>query len=96
MILHLRSVLDIAQILGGKEHTVSLSEGATVCGLIDLLATKHGGPLREQILQSSEPMELIPQVKIYVNGRGIDFLEGLDTVLQDGDDIVIMPQISGG
>lgn len=96
MKIQLRSVLDIAHLLGGKEHSIDVGDAAVVLDLIGLLIAKHGEPLRALMLQSDVATELLPHVKIYVNGRGIDFLAGLETVLHDGDDVVIMPQISGG
>ena len=96
MIIQLRSVLSIAQVLGGKIHTIDLGGQGTVRGLVDVLAAEYGDPLRRLMLQDREPAELLPYVKIYVNGRGVDFLEGLETGLQEGDDVLIMPQISGG
>ena len=96
MDIQLRSVLDVAQVLGAKEQTVSIADGATVGGLVALLLEKHGEPLRALVMQGGGVPELAPHVKLYVNGRGVDFLEGMDTLLKDGDDVVIMPQISGG
>ena len=88
--------MNIAQVLGGKEHTVDVDAETTVHELIGWLSLKYGEPLAALVLQSREPMELAPHVKIYINGRGIDFLDGLHTVLQEGDDVLFMPQISGG
>ena len=96
MMIKLRSVLNIAQVLGGKEYTVHVDDGATVQGVIGLLLVRYGEPLGALLLQNREPLELLPFVKIYVNGRGADFLDGLDTKLQEGDDVLLMPQISGG
>ncbi|ADC66235.1 MoaD family protein [Ferroglobus placidus DSM 10642] len=34
--------------------------------------------------------------KIFVNGRDVEHLEGLDTELKEGDEIAIFPPIAGG
>jgi len=94
--LHVRSVLDVAHVLGGKEHILDMDEGAAVGGLISLLLARYGDPLEALLLQSRDPMELLPHVKVYVNGRGVDFIDGLYTALRDGDDVLLMPQIGGG
>ena len=96
MRVHVRSVLSIASVLGGKEHNIDADDGAAVEDVIDFLIKKHGEPLKELLLRNDDPMELLPYVKIYVNGRGLDFLNGLETGLRDGDDVMLMPQISGG
>ena len=83
-------------ILGGKEHNIDADDGAAVKDIINLLIKKHGDPLSALLLLNHDPMELLPHVKIYVNGRGLDFLNGLETDLRDGDDVMLMPQISGG
>jgi molybdopterin converting factor small subunit len=31
-----------------------------------------------------------------VNGRDIGFLKGMETVLQNGDEILILPPVAGG
>jgi molybdopterin converting factor small subunit len=31
-----------------------------------------------------------------VNGRSIEFLNGMDTVLQDGDEFSMLPLVTGG
>jgi len=35
-------------------------------------------------------------INIYVNGRDVRFLDKLDTVLNEGDIISLMPAVSGG
>lgn len=37
-----------------------------------------------------------PKVRILVNGRDIDFLNGPETELKDGDTVVLFPPIAGG
>ena len=96
MEIRLRSVLSIAEVLGGKEHILHIDNGVNVEGFISLLLKKHGKRLQKLILQSLEPMELAPNVNIYVNGRSIIFIDGLQTVLHEDNDVLIMPQVSGG
>ena len=35
-------------------------------------------------------------VNVLVNGRSINFLEGLKTELSDGDEVAIFPPVAGG
>lgn len=57
------------------------------------LAKKYG-PKFEQV--AFEGKYLKPGIKIIINGRDIDYLDGMDTELKDGDVIVIIPQVAGG
>lgn len=36
------------------------------------------------------------ELAILVNGRNIDLLDGVGTVLEDGDEVVILPPSAGG
>ncbi len=40
--------------------------------------------------------ELSNSVNVFVNGRNIVWLDGLDTVLQAGDSVAIFPPVAGG
>lgn len=35
-------------------------------------------------------------INIYVNGKNAKFSDGMETVLQDGDEIYILPAVAGG
>ena len=37
-----------------------------------------------------------PQVRIMVNGQTIQYLQGMKTVLKEGDEVLILPLVSGG
>ena len=40
--------------------------------------------------------EVKPEINVYINGRNAKFTEDLITVLNDGDEISILPAVSGG
>ncbi|MBI4298912.1 MAG: MoaD/ThiS family protein [Chloroflexi bacterium] len=40
--------------------------------------------------------ELHPFISIFVNDHNITYLEGLDTLISEGDEIIIVPAIGGG
>jgi molybdopterin synthase sulfur carrier subunit len=35
-------------------------------------------------------------VNVYVGGEDIRFLDGLDTTVEDGDEVTILPAVAGG
>ena len=50
--------------------------------------------LREDL---GENLELVgEEVQVLVNGRNIDFLQGLETRVRDGDTLALIPPAAGG
>jgi len=39
---------------------------------------------------------VVPYVSVFIEGRDIRYLDGLATVLADGDEIAIFPPVAGG
>lgn len=60
-----------------------------------LLETEKQFPgLLERICDSEFQVRLF--INIYVNGESIQFLNGMETKLRDGDEVSIVPAIAGG
>jgi molybdopterin synthase subunit MoaD len=57
------------------------------------LARKYA-KLREELLD--EGGNLKPMYNILVNGRAVEWLNGLDTRLKNGDEVVFIPPAAGG
>ena len=55
----------------------------------------YGEPLASQLFDSES--SLFPYIRLMVNGRDIAFLEKkMETALQEGDEILILPPVGGG
>jgi len=67
-------------------------EGATVGEVLDALYERYG-ELRSRI---AEDGGLRRFVNVYVGSEDIRFLEGLDTPVEDGDEVTILPAVAGG
>ncbi len=67
-------------------------DGATVGEALDAVFDEHDG-LRERI---TEDGGLRRFVNVYVSGEDIRFKDGLDTELDDGDEVQILPAVAGG
>jgi sulfur-carrier protein len=89
------------KFLGALRHAanrdsleVECKKGATVLDIVKFASDKNQ-ELRRNILdeQLDEPK---PNGLILVNGREISVLNGLETELQDGDELVFIPVVHGG
>ncbi len=70
---------------------LEVRDGATVAEVIDVLDRAYPG-LKNKLIRNGV---VIPMHDIWINGRSIDFLQGLDTVLKEGDVVQIIPPFGG-
>jgi|CZCB01.1.fsa_nt_gi molybdopterin converting factor small subunit len=78
---------------GGLELTVR--EGTTVQGLLEEISKEFGEDFRNIIYRDGEK-ELRKGLRLLVNDRDITGLNGLDTVLQNGDCLSVRFVLAGG
>src|SRR5256885_13456221 len=76
----------------GGEAEAQVEEAGTVGEVLDGLYDRFDG-LRERI---AEDGDLRRFVNVYVGGEDIRFLDGLDTAVEDGDEVTILPAVAGG
>lgn len=89
------TILSIKKILGHREFEVSLPEGSTVRDLISWMMNQWGEPLASNIFYPGTDQPL-SHIRFMVNGRLIEFLNGMETILKDGDEFLILPVVAGG
>ena len=75
----------------GGESTVEVT-GATVGEALDAVFDAHGD-LRERITQNGDLRRF---VNVYVSGEDIRFQQGLETEINEGDEVTILPAVAGG
>ena len=68
-------------------------DGATIGEAVQALVGRHPG-LATQLLTSDG--ELHRFVNVYLNGRDVRYLGGLETPVEDRDEIRLLPAIAGG
>ena len=78
-----------------KLVTIKLKENASVKSVVQKLADslQEGS---KSLLIDSEINDVWLNALILVNGREISVLNGLETVVSDGDEIVLLPVSHGG
>ncbi|MGI9081568.1 MAG: ubiquitin-like small modifier protein 1 [Thermoleophilaceae bacterium] len=81
----------LRSVTGGASET-TVEEATTVRDVLDGLYERYDG-LRERI---SEDGDLRRFVNVYVGGDDIRFLDQLDTAVNDGDEVTILPAVAGG
>jgi sulfur-carrier protein len=81
----------LRSVTGGDAET-SVEEASTVGEVLDGLYERYEG-LRDRI---AEDGDLRRFVNVYVGGEDIRFLDGLDTAVEDGDEVTILPAVAGG
>lgn len=91
MSVHVRVPTPLRRFTGGAEEVNA--NGATVAALVNDLEKNHPG-IKERICDEEGKVRRF--VNIFVNGDDIRFLNNLDTVIKDGDEVSIVPAIAGG
>jgi molybdopterin synthase sulfur carrier subunit len=77
--------------LGGERSVAA--EGSTLRELIDNLDRLHPG-FAGQLLERDGAQRAF--VNIYLNDEDVRYLDGLETAVDDGDVISILPAVAGG
>ena len=81
----------LRQLAGGAAAVTA--EGATVGGVLDDMERQHPG-FKERLFDEQGTLRRF--VNIYVGGEDIRFLDDLDTALETGQEVSIVPAVAGG
>jgi len=90
-----QTILDLKRIVGKREVEFLVPNGSTVADLLRNMAERWGEELSSRLFEPGTH-RLFSHIQIMVNGRAMAFLKGIETVLQDGDDVLILPPAAGG
>ncbi|WP_069808186.1 MoaD/ThiS family protein [Vulcanisaeta thermophila] len=86
----LASLYEVTKVL---KTELDLPDGATIRDLIQAIDQRVSPNFSKVILDDGK---LKDQYVILVNGRSVDFLNGLSTKLSNGDEVVFLPPAGGG
>jgi molybdopterin synthase sulfur carrier subunit len=90
MAVTVRVPTPLRRLSGGA---VVQADGGTVGALIEDLETKYPG-FRDRLCEDDGGLKRF--INLYVNGEDIRYASGLETSLKDGDEVSIIPAVSGG
>ncbi len=91
----LHTVLWIKQAIGQRLTVIDLPQGSTVEDFVAYMKKRWGDKLSPHFIDLQSGI-VHPHVRIMVNGQTIHFLKGMETPLQEGDEVLILPLASGG
>ena len=90
-----RSAVYIADALGGRMIEVELNDGADIAELMAYLSETYGESFRNRIFHKDGSLK-DGWFAVTLNGRNIFAYEGFGCSLKEGDDVLILPALSGG
>jgi molybdopterin synthase sulfur carrier subunit len=91
----LHTILGLKRVIGQRLTEIDLPHGSTVEDFLAHLKEKWGDKLSNRLFDP-ESGAVLPYVRIMVNGQTIQFLQGMETPLKEGDEVLILPPVSGG
>jgi MoaD family protein len=83
----------LPEAIGRKDLEVEFA-GETVNDLIEHLVARYGRKARQALYDDRGQLD--PVVQVLLNGKEWVTHDRLDTVLQDGDNVVLMMMLAGG
>lgn len=78
-----------------RSEIINLNNKASIYDLLILLSKKYGDPFIKAVFDPKD-LELKPYHMISINGLLLNQLKGLKTELNDNDQVILMPIVSGG
>ena len=85
-------------LFGGLRNSfmdkVIIVEALILKDVIDAITLKYGGDFERHIYDEKNNLRRF--INIYINGKDMRFLKLFDTLLNDGDEISIVPAVGGG
>ena len=96
MNITVRTVSALKELVGQGEWVTALPEGSTVADLLASVAALHGSKVSLYLSDPGDKPTYPPLLRVLVNGADVGALQGRDTTLKDGDDVLMFTPIAGG
>ena len=93
--IKVQTILYLKKIIGAPEIEVPVQRGCTLQGFLEKMVNDRGDELASHLFKTNST-EILPHLRLMINGRDIGFLDGMNTELHNGDEVLILPPVSGG
>jgi molybdopterin synthase sulfur carrier subunit len=94
MVVTVKFIGALRSASGKSKIAMKMKNSVSIQKLIKEIGQKH--PKLENVIIDTELEDSSPKTLILVNGKEISILNGLETMLEDGDDVVFIPVLHGG
>ena len=85
----------LIKIAGASTFTLEVTPGTTVRELLNQVFDIYGEDMEANVMNESRT-DLAPYYKILINGRNSKLMQYLETELEEGQVVFIMPPVAGG
>jgi molybdopterin synthase sulfur carrier subunit len=85
---------DLYEIVGTFRVELEIPTGLTVRELVDLISHTFNPKFAEAVLDKDGKLK--GEYVVLINGKAIEWLDGLSTKLNDNDEVVFLPPAEGG
>ncbi|HEY3368093.1 MAG TPA: ubiquitin-like small modifier protein 1 [Symbiobacteriaceae bacterium] len=92
--MQIRLYATLRPLAGGKYVTLEAEAGETVGSLLRRLVAQYPG-LAGQLLAPDEA-SLLPHVQVFLSGRSVRDLQGLQTPVPAEAELAVFPPVAGG
>ncbi|EGB15599.1 thiamine S protein [Pseudodesulfovibrio mercurii] len=88
------SFATVKAVLGARSFDLDVPDHSTVRDVMAILLDRFGKPLADEMYDS--PGCLKENYLLMVNGQTVRFLNGMETVMGEGDELLIFSPVCGG
>jgi MoaD family protein len=87
----------LREVTGKKEETLQFceKEKVTVAAVLKTLSDRYGKPFTDYVY-GAQTGAVMGFLQFFINGQSTTGLSGLETQLNDGDVLAIVPPVGGG
>jgi MoaD family protein len=94
MPIHVKLIGALRHLSGKKQLTLSYKEGTALKDAVEQICREI--PALKQTFSDQTLSDAKSNSLVLINGKEISVLDGYETLLSDGDEVVFVPVIHGG